>query len=105
MNIFPNGILHLVSFALAGDVIQVVAVAGQSVKLMRMVLTVAGATTLTIKDSAGTVLTGPMSVVTGVPLVLAFDGIPWVSTAAGYGLTITSSAAVQVSGTMLYTQA
>ena len=104
MNIFPQGTPVAVSFATSGAHTIVPIVAGKSVQVFSVVLSVAGATAVTFEDTDGTDLTGPMSLATGVPLVLPFSGVPWVTAAAGKGLGIASSNAVQVSGTITYLQ-
>lgn len=93
-----------INFATSGNNTIVAAVAGKVVKVYRMTLTVGGATNITLYNGA-TALTGPIPLATNGSYVLDFSGIPWYTTTASNAFIINSSAAVQVSGALDYTQA
>lgn len=94
----------LISFATSGDNNIVAGVTAKVIKAYRLYIVVGGATNITIKDGS-TALTGAMPFASNGSLVLDFSGIPWYTTSAGNALVINSSAAVQVSGRVEYTQA
>jgi len=75
------------------------AAAGKKVLVCELVLVAAGSVVVTLEDSDGTDISGPMSMVAGTPLVLpmnAVDGHCETPAAKGFGLALGS--AVQVSG-------
>ena len=92
-----------INIGTASTVSIVAAVAGQRVRAYKMVFTSAAAQTLTFQDGA-TVLTGPITVATGTPIVLPMDGNPWFVSSIGNALNILQSSAVNVSGTVWFTQ-
>jgi hypothetical protein len=94
----------VVSAASAGDNALVAADGTKVVRCYRLVLVFGGATTAIIKQGS-TALTGTMTFQQGGSLVLDFDEEPWFVGAAGAALNLTLGSAVQVSGTIWYTQA
>jgi hypothetical protein len=82
----------------------VAAVAGQKIRVYKLALSAAGAQTVQFVDGASTNLTGAMSLASGTPLVLPMDGNPWLVTAIGNALGLALSSAVNVSGTVWFTQ-
>ena len=93
-----------ISFATSGDNVVVAAVAAKSVAVYRLYFTVASATNITIKDGAGNALTGAMAVASNGSFFFDLNGLPWWNTTAGNAFIINSSAPVQVSGRVEYTQ-
>lgn len=101
MNIFPTGTWVPITFSASGDTPVVAAGgAGKVTQVLALIITVAGATTITAKQGS-TALTGAMSLATGVPLNLPFTGVPYFTTAANAAFILNSSNAVQVSGMAL----
>lgn len=88
----------------AGQDNLIAASAGKVVTVYAIVLVAAGAVTVKFQD-AGTDLTGAMSLITGIPLVLPYSGQPWFQGSPGNAFNINLGGAVQVSGWLLYTQA
>jgi hypothetical protein len=90
-----------------GSLAAVAAQSGKVIRVWGLVLTLASATTLTVK-SGTTALSGPMSV-SGMtldpPRGRPSDdcAFPWWETAAGEALNLVLGGAVQMSGTLLYT--
>ena len=87
-----------ISFSTSGDQVIVAAVSGQTTRVHRMILVVAPATNITIKNGAGTSLTGAMPLGAGGAIVLDFSNRPWFKTSVNTAFIINSSAAVQVGG-------
>lgn len=95
----------VVNGALLGDNVLVAAVAGQVIRVYRLILVFAGACTVTIYNgAAGAALTGAMSMSQYGSIVLDFDGEPWFTTTAGLAFVANLSAGVQMSGCVYYTQ-
>jgi hypothetical protein len=84
-----------ISFATSGAQVILTPSAGYVVRVYRLLLVSAGAVAVTIQDGS-TALTGPMSLATGVPLLIDFTSKPIFRFATSF--TINSGAAVQVSG-------
>lgn len=92
-----------ITFAASGDNTVVSAGAGGvTTRVHRMFIVVAAATAITIKNGAGTSLTGAMSLSAGGSIVLEFSQEPWFKTSAATAFIINSSNAVQVSGMVDY---
>lgn len=100
MNIFPAGVWVPITFNASGDNTIVAATAGKATQVLALLITAAGATTITAKQGS-TALTGAMTLATGVPLNLPFTGVPYFTTAANAAFILNSSNAVQVSGMAL----
>lgn len=98
----------VVNFSASGDNTLVAAAAGQLINVVRLFLVVGGATNLTFKDgTGGTALSGPIPMTANGSITLDIPtvSIPWFSTSNPVNnLVLNSSAAVQVSGTLWYTQ-
>ena len=92
-----------ITFAAAADNVAVAAVAGQTIRVYALSITLASGT-LTIKDGAGgTALTGAMTRTTwDVPMNPSLD--PHFVMTAGNAFIMATSGAVQLSGYVLYTQ-
>jgi hypothetical protein len=104
----PNPFEQLdINFSSSGDNIIVPSLAGAKVRVYRMKILVAGATSISIKSGAGLVLDGPLSFAANQGMILDFTGIempPWYETATGSALIINSSSGVQVGGNLDYIQ-
>ena len=94
----------IINSAAGGDLVIVAAVAGQAVRVYRLILFPITASNITIKDGANTSLTGAMTIGTGGLIQLPYDGEPWFVTSVGNAFIINSSAAVQVSGRAYFIQ-
>jgi hypothetical protein len=93
-----------VNFSSSGDQTVVSAVGGQTIRVMRMLLVVAGATNITFKDSTPTSFSGAIPMLANGSITLDDSGEPWFVTASGKGFVINSSVGVSVQGTIWYTQ-
>lgn len=89
--------------ASSGDIAAVPAVAGQIIRVYRLLLVIGGTTNITFKDGT-TALTGALPFVVNNQLLLPFDGEPWFTTSQSGQFTINGSQAVQVSGIVYFTQ-
>ena len=96
--------LRINNAAAAGDTPLVAAVAGQSVRVYGLRLSVAGATIVQIKRGS-TVLEVFNFAAAGGAAVLDLRELPYYTTAANEALVLNSSGAVQVDGQLEYTQA
>ena len=88
----------VINFNTASTNVIVVGIPGQRINVMKLMLVVSGATTLTFEDGL-TPLTGPMA---AAAIILDYDGTPWFTTSIGNGFAINSANAVQVSGALQY---
>ena len=95
-----------ITFSSSGNNIIVAASGGKVVRVYRMILVAAGATNMTFQDGAVSpvVFTGALPFQANGSLVLDFTDEPWFTTTTGTAFVINSSNAVQVSGTVYYTQ-
>jgi len=82
----------------------VAAKSGYQVVLHGIMLVATDPQTITIEDSDGTNLAGPMDVTAEGGFVLAPSGEPWHVTADGKGLSILLGNAVQTGGIVIYEQ-
>ena len=89
--------------AAAGDTVAVAGAAGQVIRVYRLFLVAAAATSITFKDGA-TALTGAMSLAANEAMILDFDGEPWFTCSNAANFVVNSANAVQVSGRVYYTQ-
>lgn len=71
---------------------------GKTCTVHSLVLVASGTVAVTIKDSDGNSLSGPMQLISGVPLVLPHSNRPWFTAPSGKGISITLGSGVQVSG-------
>jgi hypothetical protein len=90
-----------VSIAANGAIIA--GVAGQKIRVYKMVLTIATGTTIQFQDGA-TNLSGAMTLTAGIPFVLPHDGNPWYTTSAGNAFNVAFGAGQQLSGTIYFSQ-
>ena len=94
----------VVSFLSSGDNVVVAAITGQTIRIFKIYLVLSGATSITMKDGAGINLSGAMSMLANGAFILDFDSEPWHVTSTGNAFIINSTNAVQISGTVIYTQ-
>lgn len=96
-----------VSFSSSGANTIVPAVAAKTVSIYRLVLVAAGATVITLQDTAGTpnTFTGAMTLFAGGSIELDDSADPYWTTISGNGFAVNSTNAVQVSGSVWYVQA
>lgn len=90
-----------ISASSSGDNTIVAAVGGQTVRVHKIFLVAASVVTVTVKDGAGTSLTGAMTL---GAMTLDLDSEPWFVTSVGNALILNLGSAVQVSGRVHYTQ-
>ena len=101
----PNNLVKtIVNFSASGDNSIVSGVAGKTIKLYRLYLLIAAATTIEIKTSSGAVLDGPYAYAAAGVLELDLSTYAWAETATADNLVINSSNAVQVNGSVLTLQ-
>lgn len=93
-----------ISFSGSGSNQIVAGVTGQIIKVWKILFIVSGATAITYEDGSNP-LSGALGFSSNEGMVLDFDTQPWYVTSAGNALNLNSSNAVQVSGTVWYTQA
>lgn len=92
-----------VSAASSGNNTLLAAVTGYKIRVHSLVLVAAAAVTVDIQDGAGgTSLTGVMSLITGVPLVVPFEREGLFQTSAATLLNVSLGGNVQVSGFLIY---
>jgi hypothetical protein len=95
-----------VNVSSSGDNPLGIAAAGKTIRVHGLALTAAGAVTLTVK-AGSTILAGPMSLTTGLPLVLPHARNGWWhfdSQGPNVDLVLTLGGAVQVGGHVDYEQ-
>lgn len=95
-----------ISFSGSGANTIVAASGSKTTRIFRLLLVVAGATNVTLQDTAGSpvTFTGAIPLFPGGSITLGFEGDPHFVTASSTGFAVNSSAAVQVSGCVWYTQ-
>ncbi len=94
----------LVNFAALGDNTVIAAGGtGRVNRVYRLFLVVGGATNITFKRGA-TALSGPIPLSANGAITLDFEAEPWFECADNEAFVINSSAAVQVSGRIYFTQ-
>ena len=92
-----------VSFASASSNTVIAAVAGEIIRIYRVLIIAAAAATLTFQDGS-TALSGAMALAANGTIILPNCGIPWFQTSAGNAFNILSSTGAQISGTIWYLQ-
>jgi hypothetical protein len=101
----PNNLVKTaVNFSASGDQTILAGVSGKTIKLYRLYLLVAAATTLTIKTSSGATIDGPYVFAAAGVLELALSVYAWAETVTADNLAINSASAVQVTGSALTLQ-
>lgn len=93
-----------ISTSSSGDNTIVSGTGGQTIRVYRIVFVVSAAVNVTIKDGAGTSLSGAMAFLPNGGLVLDFTSEPWYVTSTSNAFIINLSSAVQISGTVWYTK-
>ncbi len=92
-----------INFSGSGTNQVIAGIAGQVIRVWKIFFNVAGATSITYQDGAIAV-SGPLGFAANEGIVLDFDTKPWVTCSIGNPFQLNSSNAVQVSGTVYYTQ-
>lgn len=93
----------VINFSGSGANTLVAGVGGQTIRVWRIHFNCGGSTQITWLDGV-TAMSGPFSYSTGGGEVLDFSGDPWYITSIGNDLKFNSSNAVQVGGTIWFTQ-
>lgn len=92
-----------ISAASSGNNTLLAAVTGYAIRVHSLQIVAAGAVTVDIQSGAtGTSLTGVMSLITGVPLIMDFEKEGILQTAVSTLLNMSLGGAVQVSGRLTY---
>lgn len=92
-----------IDFAASGNNTVITSVSGTTINVQRMLLVATAATTVTFYDGS-TALTGAITLGIGGSIILDYSGNPWFTMTKGNSFIINSSAAVQISGRVYYTQ-
>lgn len=92
-----------INFSGAGDTTIIAGISGLLIRVYKIFFIVGAATNITYKND-GTALSGPLNFSANEGMVLDFDTKPWFTMARGSPFVLNSSNAVQVSGTVYYTQ-
>lgn len=97
----------VISASTAGDNTLVVAVASKKLRVLSLALVATGgANTIRFESGAsGTALSGQMDITSDGQLVLPFNPVGWVESAAGVLLNLELSAATSVAGCLTYVEA
>ena len=91
--------------ASSGDNTIVAAVSAETIKVWKIFFWVNGTVSVTIKDGAGTNLTGAMAMVAQNQFNKWLDEtVPWFVCTQGNALVINLGSAIQISGRVYYTQ-
>jgi len=94
---------QLVSAVLSGtSTLGIAAVTKTIIRVYALFVSVATATTIEFEDGS-TGLSGAMTLASGIPLVLPFNGYPYFVTSAGNAFNVVPGGSVQTSGTIYYT--
>lgn len=93
-----------INFSTSGDNTLVAGVGGQTIRIWRIIFNVGGSTNITIKDGAVTAFSGPLTFSSSGGMILDFSGEPWYTTSTSNAFVFNSTNAVQVGGTVWYTQ-
>ena len=105
---FPNQLTQVpINTSTSGQSTLVAGVAGKKIKVFRLKLICALATTVTILDGSSTILDGPLSFSANEGMVLDFttmDMPPWYTTSLGNALVINSTATTVIGGNLDYLQ-
>lgn len=92
------------TFSGAGANVIIPAVAAQTVRIYRMLLTVSGVTNVEFMDGASTVLAGPFPMINGGSIILDDSGEPWFITSEGNAFEVNLSSGVSTCCVVWYTQ-
>lgn len=101
---FSNLLLLPIDFALSGGNVVIPSVVGKAITVYRIFLIVGGDTNLTMQDGPSTAQSGALPMLANGTLAFDISNIPWYQTSVGKDFVITSSNAVQVSGTIYFQQ-
>lgn len=108
VNVVPALINQPINLApsAVGDNLIIPGVAGEQIRVYRMLLSFSGNTTITFYSgsSAGAMLFGPSVMFAGGSITMEPSGVPWLVCAVGQGLDLNTTIAVNVGGMISYTQ-
>ncbi len=93
-----------ITFSATGDNVIISTQTSQTVRIYRMFFVVSAATTITVKSGGATLLTGPMTFLTGGSFVLDLQGDPWFTTNSSQAFILNQTGTAQVSGAAYYLQ-
>ncbi len=86
-----------------GNIAAPAGISGAIIRIYKLYLVFSGNTNITFQDGS-TALSGPMAMLANGSITLSMDGTPWFTTSVGNAFNINSSASVQVSGAVYFTQ-
>lgn len=92
-----------ITFSSIGSNPVIVGVPGAIIRIYKVFFIVAAQTNITYQDGANNI-SGPLSFSANEGMVLDFDTKPWFTGSIGNAFNLNSSNAVQVGGTVYYTQ-
>lgn len=92
----------VINFSTTGDNTVVSGTASQTIRVFRIFFVSSASTTITIKDGAGTSLTGAMTMGQGGGFTLDYQQIAWFTTSSGNGFVISQTGTAQISGRIYY---
>jgi hypothetical protein len=101
----PENLHALLSVASATTTVVIAAVAQKRAGIYRMILTVAGAQTIVIQDTASTVLSQTFQFGANggsITLDIPINGDPWWNSGIGLGIQFVTSTAAQTSADVWY---
>lgn len=93
-----------ISFSSSGSNQVIAGIAGQIIRVWKIFFIVSATTAITYQDGSNAV-SGALGFSANEGMVLDFDTKPWVTCGISNAFNLNSSNAVQVSGTVYYTQA
>lgn len=97
-----NPVVQYAKIDTAASADLVALVAGKKIRVLGLVLVVASAVTVKLQSGGATDLTGAMSLIVGVPLVLPTSPNGYLQTNSGEKLNLVLGSGVQVSGVLVY---
>ncbi len=89
-----------VTFTASADILALVAL--KRIRVISLELIASATVTIKFQSGASTDLTGVMTVIVGVPLVLPWCPLGWFQTAVGEKLNVVQASAGTVSGSLVY---
>lgn len=93
-----------VDFSASGDNTVIAGVVNKTIRVFRMFFVCSAATSITIKNGAGTNLTGAMAMSANGGFTLDFQNEAWFHTSASNAFILNQTGTAQVSGRVYYQQ-